>query len=85
MTKKAGSAKGGKKIDWEKSVARLEEIVRTLEGGGTGLDESLDLFEEGTRLVKELEKALAQAELRVRKLLDDGKKITEEPFQGEEE
>ena len=74
--------KGG---DWEKRMARLEEIVQGLEGGGTGLDESLKLFEEGTGLVKDMEKMLKDAELRVRKILDEGKGVVEEPFTEEKE
>lgn len=75
------------RIDWEKSMTRLEEIVRDLEAGKGTLDESLRLFEEGNGLVKELERALAEAELRVRKILDRGSEgIREEPFgEGEEE
>ena len=83
--KKSGAKERG--IDWEKSMARLEEIVRDLEGGKASLDESLRLFEEGNALVKELEKTLAEAELRVRKILDRGKDggAEEEPFGGEDE
>ena len=82
--KKSGA--GGGRIDWEKSMARLEEIVRGLEGGTASLDESLRLFEEGNGLVKDLEKALAEAELRVRKILDRGEEgARDEPFGGEEE
>ncbi|MFH1277227.1 MAG: exodeoxyribonuclease VII small subunit [Candidatus Eisenbacteria bacterium] len=74
------------KIDWEKSVGRLEEIVKSLEGGGAGLDESLKLFEEGTTLVKALEKALAEAELKVKKLVEgEGGNPKEEPFAEEGE
>jgi exodeoxyribonuclease VII small subunit len=71
--------------DWEKSVSRLEEIVRALEGGSVGLDESLRLFEEGTAIVRALEKTLADAELRVRKLIDRDGAPAEEPFEEEKE
>jgi exodeoxyribonuclease VII small subunit len=71
------------RVDWEKSVARLEEIVRTLEGGAAGLDESLRLFEEGTKIVRTLEKRLEEAELRVRKLVEREGKLEEEPFREE--
>jgi exodeoxyribonuclease VII small subunit len=71
------------RVDWEKSVARLEEIVRKLEGGAAGLDESLELFEEGTKIVRALEKRLEEAELRVRKLVDREGKLAEEPFHEE--
>ncbi|RPJ49422.1 MAG: exodeoxyribonuclease VII small subunit [Candidatus Latescibacterota bacterium] len=70
----------GTTVDWEKSVARLEEIVRSLEGGAAGLDESLLLFEEGTKIVRALEKRLEEAELRVRKLVEREGKLEEEPF-----
>lgn len=74
-----------KKIKWEKSVARLEEIVRELEGSAADLDESLKLFEEGNLLVRTLEEALAKAELRVRKVIDEGDRVKEEPFAEEKE
>ena len=38
------------KMDYEKSVSRLEEIVSALEKNDVSLDEALTLFEEGTRL-----------------------------------
>jgi exodeoxyribonuclease VII small subunit len=72
-------------VDWEKSVQRLEEIVRALEGGAAGLDESLRLFEEGTALVRALEKRLAEAELRVKKLVERDDTTREEPFEEEAE
>ena len=39
------------KMTFEAAMARLEEIVRALEGGSAGLDASLGLFEEGISLV----------------------------------
>ena len=84
MSAKKSGPKAGR-IDWEKSMNRLEEIVRDLEGGKASLDESLRLFEEGNALVKDLEKTLAEAELQVRKILDRGEEnVEEEPFGGED-
>ena len=37
---------------FEQALARLEEIVRALDGGEAALDDSLALFEEGVKLVK---------------------------------
>ena len=37
-------------ITFEQAMARLEHIVTTLESGRCSLDESLTLFEEGTKL-----------------------------------
>ena len=47
---------------FEKAMTRLEQIVATLEGGRCTLDESLKLFEEGTKLTAYCSKALKTAE-----------------------
>jgi len=39
-----------KKIKFEEALARIEEIARLLEEGGIGLEESLELFNEGIEL-----------------------------------
>jgi len=55
-------------------VARLQEIVESLEGGSLSLEASLEKFAEGVQLVKRGEKLLAEAEKRVEQLLsDDGR------------
>ena len=40
-----------KKLSFEESVARLDEIVKHLESGDLPLSESLTMFEEGTKLI----------------------------------
>lgn len=59
---------------FEKDLGRLEEIVSLLEKGGTTLQESLELFEEGMTLGKKLQRVLEHAELRIEELIenDDG-------------
>lgn len=59
---------------FEKDLGRLEEIVSSLEKGGTTLQESLELFEEGMTLGKKLQRVLEHAELRIEELIenDDG-------------
>ena len=37
---------------FEASMRRLEEIVKLMEGGELPLEQALELFEEGTALVK---------------------------------
>ena len=59
----------GKKLDFEQSMARLEEIVGLLERGDAPLDEAMALFEEGAKLMRECTKRLDQAEQKVTKLL----------------
>ena len=53
------------KMSFEKSMARLEEIVRTLEKGDASLEDALSLFEEGTALIKNCGKMLDEAEQKV--------------------
>ena len=73
-----------KKVSFEQAMGRLEEIVRRLEQGDAPLEESLALFEEGTRLVKQCSAQLDRAEQKVSKLLagPDGSAV-ETPFDGE--
>ena len=59
----------GKKLDFEQSMARLEEIVGLLERGDAPLDAAMALFEEGAKLMLECTKRLDQAEQKVTKLL----------------
>lgn len=58
--------------DFETSIKKLEAIVEKLEEGDLDLDTSLKSFEEGVALVKECQKIISEAELRVNKLLDSG-------------
>ena len=55
---------------YEKAITRLEQIVAALEGGKCTLDDSLKLFEEGTRLTAYCQKLLQEAEQKIVKLTD---------------
>ena len=73
-----------KKKTFEQSMSRLEEIVAALEKGDAPLEESLALFQEGTRLISACGKALDQAQQQL-KLLVQGENGPElEDFEGEE-
>ena len=54
-----------KKFDYEKSVERLEEIVSKLEDGNLSLEESMKLFEEGTKLSTACYDVLKKAEQKI--------------------
>ena len=56
-------------MQFEAAVARLEEIVRATEQGDLPLEQSLQLFEEGTGLVKSCNQLLSQAELKIAQLM----------------
>ena len=61
-----------KKIDFEYSLKELESIVKKLEDENINLEDSVKSFEAGINLVKECQKQLEDAELKVKELLDDG-------------
>ncbi len=50
-----------KDFSFEEAMVRLEEIVRTLEGGKTSLNDSMKLYEEGVALVREANELLSKA------------------------
>ena len=50
---------------FEKDLEKLEEIVAALEEGELPLDDALKRFEEGIKLAKRCEKALADAEKKI--------------------
>lgn len=74
-----------KKLTFEQSMARLEEIVAALEKGEAPLEESLKLFQEGTRLIGGCEKTLEQAQQQLKILLqrEQGPELAD--FVGDEE
>lgn len=56
------------KINYEKAVARLEEITDKLENGNLSLEEMMKLYEEGTVLAAECSKILDAAQLKITEL-----------------
>ena len=70
-----------KKPDFERSLARLEEVVSKLESPQLSLDEAMKLFEEGVELSRECQKQLEEAEGKVEILLKQNGKIHAEPFE----
>jgi len=61
------------KLGYEASFRRLEEIAALLEQGSLPLEDSLKLFEEGTKLAARLHKTLEAAEQKLSKLTLEGK------------
>ena len=54
-----------KKVDFENSMLRLEEIVNLLERGEAPLEQAMKLFEEGAKLLRECTAQLDAAEQKV--------------------
>lgn len=71
-----------KPLKIEPALARLEEIVRQLENEQISLEESLELFEEGVKLADSIQKRLSEAQLRVKKVLEEAEGFTVEDFGG---
>ena len=74
-----------KKMSFEQSLERLEEIVGHLEKGDLPLNDSLTLFEEGTGLIASCAKMLDAAEQKVVKLKKGAdRQPVELPFEEEQ-
>ena len=63
------------KLSFEAALARLEEIVRTLEKGEAPLDQSISLYQEGDLLKRHCEARLKDAQARIEQIAlgSDGK------------
>lgn len=58
------------KIDFEKEMKRLDEIANNISSQDLPLDECLALYQEGQKIIKNLEKALAEAAEKVEKVIE---------------
>lgn len=67
-------------FSFEQALARLEQIVKALEGGNVPLEDLIKLFDEGTGLVKLCTERLDKAEEKVKLLQMKGGILTEEDF-----
>lgn len=73
-----------KKETFEASLEKLEDIVRDLESGEKGLDDSLKLFEDGLLLSRGLTQKLEDVKKRVDVLTKEGKdKLKSRPLDEE--
>ena len=60
-----------KEITYEEAIKRLEEIISSLEKNEVSLDESIKLFEEGTRLTAFCADKLKSAQQKITELTKD--------------
>jgi exodeoxyribonuclease VII small subunit len=56
---------------YEEKIEQLRQIIAKIEDGGTSLDESMKLYEEGAVLVRQCETLLADAEEKITTLSRD--------------
>ena len=66
---------------FETSLTELEKTVRELESGDLPLEQALKAFEKGIGLTRECQKALEDAEQKVRILLEKDGHIETQPFE----
>ncbi len=65
---------------FEHSLNELEKTVRELESGDLPLEQALTSFEKGIGLTRDCQKALEQAEQKVRILLEQNGRLETQPF-----
>ena len=58
-----------KKLTFEQTMQRLDEIVHLLEQGDAPLEKSVALFEEGTKLSAKLHEMLENAEQKINSMI----------------
>ncbi len=68
-------AKAKQSIDFEQALDQLETLVEEMEGGDLSLENSLKAFEQGIKLTRECQTALATAEQKVQLLLEENGKL----------
>ncbi|MBP1704279.1 MAG: xseB [Chloroflexi bacterium] len=57
-------------LTFDQALAALEQTVAELEAGGQPLERTIELYERGVALERRCEQLLAEAELRVRRLVE---------------
>jgi exodeoxyribonuclease VII small subunit len=78
----AQTGESSSELSFEAALARLEEIVRTLERGEAPLDQSIELYQEGDKLKRHCEARLKAAQARIEQIAfgSDGKPVGAKPF-----
>ncbi len=68
-------------LNFEQAMARLEQIVKELEGGNVPLDDLMRLYEEGTALVRSCTERINAAEEKVKLVQSQNGTVVKEEFQ----
>ena len=66
----AAKKKKSSSTDFESTIAELENLVNELEQGDISLEDSLKKFERGIELTRTCQKALQEAEQKVKMLVE---------------
>ena len=74
-----------KELNFEDGLKKLEELVTQLDDGNLSLEDSILYYEIGVKLKSHCEKLLKTAELKILKVSDKEKIVTEELEVGDNE
>lgn len=66
--------------NFEQSLARLEQLVREMEGGQLSLEKMMSHFEEGSALVKVCGDKLNEVEAKIEMLVKKDGKVVSQPL-----
>ena len=69
--KKAAEPKPPEELTFEQALEELDALVRKMESGDLGLDESIGAYRRGADLARYCQERLGQAEQEIRKLDND--------------
>ena len=69
-TEATGQGAPEAEVDFEAALQALEDLVKQMESGELGLEDSLAAFEKGVALTRQCQAALKKAELRVQVLTE---------------
>ena len=67
-----------KENSFEKNLQKLELIVEKLESGEIGLEDSVQLYEEGMKIKKICDKKLKDIEMQIKKIKIEDNKVVKE-------
>ncbi len=61
------------KQTFEQKLAKIDDIINSLENSSSSLDESVKLYNQGITLTQECQKELEEATLKVKKISSEAK------------
>ena len=64
------TAKTPDQMTFEETIEKIREIVNDLEGGQLSLEDSIEKYREGSKLIEHTRQLIADAELRISELGD---------------
>jgi exodeoxyribonuclease VII small subunit len=85
VTRERKRTDGDEALAFEAALEELERLVRDLEGGGQSLDQALETFERGVKLVRLCSDRLHSAQVRLLELEQTAAGLHEAPLDLEEE